>query len=293
MNAEAATEWQELEIPFPSAVPQLSEPPPKAVSLLELERPADDDVKTLLGNRFVCRGGGLVLVGSSGIGKSTLVIQAGICWAIGRPCFGIAPQRALKILYIQAENDEGDLCEMRDGVLENLELSEDERKLLARNFICAHECSRSGAAFGAEVLEPLLQEHSPDLVILDPALSYIGGDANKQEVVGGFLRSVLNPLLVAHDCGVVVTSFFRRERCRVYARCYMPSLALVRSVIHSYRLHAAHAHAADTSSASKVCRAVFPALVPLSILGSRARELSRAQTQQQRKEYSAGAAQLD
>ena len=93
---------------------------------------------------------------------------------------------------------------MRDGVLESLELREDERQLLARNFICAFECSRAGAAFGAEVLEPLLQEHSPDLVILDPALSYIGGDANKQEVVGGFLRSVLNPLLVAHDCGVVV-----------------------------------------------------------------------------------------
>jgi hypothetical protein len=41
-------------------------------------------------------------------------------------------------------------------------------------------------------------------VILDPALSYIGGDANNQEVVGGFLRGVLNPLLAAYQCGVIV-----------------------------------------------------------------------------------------
>jgi len=57
----------------------------------------------------------------------------------------------------------------------------------------------------------------------------------------------------------------------------MPSQALVRSLIHFCRLHATHAHAADTSSASKVCRAVFPALVQLSIRRWHARGLSRAQ----------------
>ena len=35
----------------------------------------------------------------------------------GRPLFGIVPARPLKSLLIQAENDEGDLAEMRDGVI--------------------------------------------------------------------------------------------------------------------------------------------------------------------------------
>ena len=60
MSVAAATEWLDLQIPFPSAVTQLSEPPPTVVSLLELERPSDGDTKTLLGNRFLCRRGGLV-----------------------------------------------------------------------------------------------------------------------------------------------------------------------------------------------------------------------------------------
>jgi hypothetical protein len=50
----------------------------------------------------------------------------------------------------------------------------------------------------------LLDKYSADLLILDPALSYIGGNANEQEIVGGFLRNNLNPFLQRHNCGVLV-----------------------------------------------------------------------------------------
>jgi hypothetical protein len=175
----------------------VSKPEPLVRPLLELQPAASDDGNTLLGNRFLCRGGGLTFIGSAGIGKSTAVIQLRISWSIGRTCFGITPAPSLKILYIQAENDEGDLCEMRDGVLEHLDLSPEELETLRANFVCVFEGSRTGEEIIA-VIGLLLQEHSPDLLIIDPALSYLGGDVNQQEIVGRFLRNLLNPLLQTH-----------------------------------------------------------------------------------------------
>src|SRR5205807_1283581 len=74
------------------------------------------DPNELLRHRFLCRVGGLLLCGPTGIGKSSLALQMMMRWAAGRECFGIEPVRPLKSLLIQAENDDGDLSEMRDGV---------------------------------------------------------------------------------------------------------------------------------------------------------------------------------
>jgi len=193
-------------IPIPEGYEWLSTEKPAAVvkPLQELQPAKENDGNTLLGNRFLCRGGGLLFVGSSGIGKSTAVVQMGICWAVGKECFGIRPPRPLKILYVQAENDEGDLSEMRDGVNNGLKLTQKELEPLKDNFICVFESYRAGKELVTETLEPLLEKHSPDLLILDPALSYIGGSANEQEIVGGFLRIQLNPLLQKHKCGVLI-----------------------------------------------------------------------------------------
>ena len=50
----------------------------------------------------------------------------------------------------------------------------------------------------------MLREHRPDLLWIDPALAYLGGESNSQKDVGGFLRNQLNPLLTEFRCGVVV-----------------------------------------------------------------------------------------
>jgi RecA-family ATPase len=119
-------------LPLPDGTQPLptEKPRPVVKALMELQAAEENDGNTLLGNRFLCRGGGALFIGSCGIGKTTAVIQMGICWTVGRECFGITPQQSLKILYIQAENDEGDLCEMRDGVLENLQLTKEELDIL-------------------------------------------------------------------------------------------------------------------------------------------------------------------
>ena len=160
--------------------------------------------KTLLGRRYLCRGGGALLVGPTGIGKSSFSMQAMTSWALGHSCFGIAPARPLRSLLIQAENDDGDMAEMRDGVFAGLNLSAAERERAGEMILCFHEDRRSGEEFFARTVEPLLRQHRPDLLWIDPALSYIGGESNSQADVGRFLRNWLNPLLTRYGCAAVV-----------------------------------------------------------------------------------------
>ena len=74
-----------------------------------------NDPNNVLGNRWLCKGGSCLFVGQSGIGKSSLSLQLAMNWALGRTVFGIRPERPLKSLIVQAENDRGDVSEMVQG----------------------------------------------------------------------------------------------------------------------------------------------------------------------------------
>lgn len=179
--------------------------PPQARRLSELVRPQKGhDPDELLSHRYVCRGGGLLLCGPTGIGKSSLAMQCAIRWALGRECLGIRPTRPLKSLIIQAENDDGDLAEMRDGVIAGLGLTTEEAKTACENILVVREDSRTGFDFFLTVVRPLLEMNQPDLLWIDPALAYLGGEASAQKDVTAFLRNHLNPLLREFNCGALI-----------------------------------------------------------------------------------------
>ena len=179
-------------------------PQPFARSLDEFVKPMGSDPAELLKHRYLCKGGGLLLVGPTGHGKSSLAMQLMIKWALGQSMFGLEPARPLKSLLIQAENDDGDLAEMRAGVFNGLGLSEDEQEEASKNVMVAQESSKTGSTLCYDVLDPLLETIKPDLLWIDPALAYLGGDMNNQKEVGAFLRNQLNPLLQKHSCAVVI-----------------------------------------------------------------------------------------
>lgn len=153
-----------------------------------------DDPNNLIGSRWLCRGGSCLWVGQSGVGKSSLTTQAAMTWALGKPFFGIRPVRPLKSLIVQAENDLGDLAEMVDGIREGCGGWEwDEIGTLSQNVMWHRDTVHTGKEF-CQVLLSLIQKHTPDLVWLDPMLSFIGGDISKQEVCSQFLRNWLGPI---------------------------------------------------------------------------------------------------
>ena len=179
-------------------------PAPRAIGLGELLRPVSGDPSELLKDRFLCRGGGMLFVGPTGVGKSSSSMQCMLLWALGHPAFGIVPARTLKSLLIQAENDDGDLAEMRDGVVKGLELQAEEAATAFSRIVVCREAARTGPEFFRDTVRRLLVAHRPDLVWIDPALAFLGGEANSQEVVGAFLRTGLNPLLQEFNCAAVV-----------------------------------------------------------------------------------------
>ena len=196
--------WQEP--PAVECLPSDTTGAPEAKPLAAFKRRDADDPSELLRSGYLCRGGGLLLCGPTGVGKSSLVMQAMILWALGRECFGIEPPRPLSSLLIQSENDDGDISEMRDGVISGLDLTPEEVQTALANITVALEDARTGADFTSETLAPLLEKHRPDIVWIDPALAYLGGEASAQKDVGGFLRNLINPLLHRFECGGVIVS---------------------------------------------------------------------------------------
>jgi AAA domain-containing protein len=177
---------------------------PDPVSLIALGEQDPDPEQTLLGRRFLCRGGGLLFVGPSGIGKSSAGVQQDLLWGLGKPAFGIVPAKALRILTIQAENDDGDLGEMVRGVCNALNITAEEKETIRNSVLYVSERSRTGVSLLAEVIERLLEKHRPDMLRIDPLLAYLGADINDAKETAAFLRNGLNPLLEQYNCGAII-----------------------------------------------------------------------------------------
>lgn len=158
------------------------------------------DGKTL---RYLCKGKSAWLLGPSGIGKSSLEAQFAVGWAIGAPVFGITPARPLRSLIVQAENDDYDLAEMVQGVAAAHGLHKDDPRWpdVARNVQFRTETSSFGARFCAR-LRDMIDADRPDVVWIDPLLSFAGIDVSKQDQVTPFLRELITPVL--ESTGVVM-----------------------------------------------------------------------------------------
>jgi hypothetical protein len=161
----------------------------------------ETDPTEIFKDRFLCRGGGLLIVSNTGQGKSTLICQAAYLWACGRTAFGLKPTRPIKTLIIQAENDEWDLKEMVQGVEKGFnsnQLSTEDVVYGDTNLRIVTESSCTGSEFIKKVRIILTEFRNegfyPDLLVVDPVISYLGGDPNKAEIVSMFLRSEINPL---------------------------------------------------------------------------------------------------
>lgn len=168
---------------------------PSEISMDDLEAfDRTNDPNNVLGNRWLCRGGTMLLQSQSGVGKSTLAMQMAISWCVGRDLFGIKAIKPLRIAIIQAENDLGDLAEQFQDSKKAMNLYDIELNHLKTNLRFFREQVRTGADF-VKMSRNVIKRTKADLIIADPLLSYVGGDISKQEVIASFLRNGLNSVL--------------------------------------------------------------------------------------------------
>ena len=170
-------------------------------ALLSFER--KEDPTTILGNRWLCKGGSLLIVGQSGTGKSSLMMQAAVHWALGRDFFGIKPVRPLRSVIMQAENDFLDLGESLQDVVAGAYLDSSERSQLRDNLAIYRDTVSTGTTFTA-ALRDLVVSHQADIVFVDPLLSFAGIDVSDQEQASKFLRHDLAPILL--ETGAVLVA---------------------------------------------------------------------------------------
>lgn len=177
-----------------------------------MECNTDEDPNCILGFRngktlrYLCRSKAAWLIAPSGVGKSSLMAEFAIGWALGEPVFGITPARPLKTLVIQAENDKFDLAEMVQGVMRGrgIDRGWDPEGILDRinqNVKFYTESVAIGPAF-ADKMHRLIDREKADIVNVDPLLSYAGIDVTKNEQAGPFVRKLIEPVLLA--TGVVM-----------------------------------------------------------------------------------------
>jgi hypothetical protein len=167
---------------------------PRVKRLLDLLRLPEKDPNEVFLNRFLCRRGCALFVGETGRGKSTFLMAASLFWVLGKEYHGFRPLRPLRVLVVQAENDDHDLKEQFSSAVGGVRLSPAELQVIDEALLVLTVTDVVGAEF-AELVRRVIVEHRADLVIIDPVLAFLGGDANSQADVGGFLRQQLAPVL--------------------------------------------------------------------------------------------------
>jgi AAA domain len=142
---------------------------------------------SLLGDRWLSRGRFGLVVAPSGHGKSSLVMQSVCLWGPGLSAFYIKPAKPLRILVVQAEDDQNDLIEM-SWMLARLNLSADQIELLKENVTI--ETLIDTRCLG-RTLANWIEDFKPDLLILNPLQCYLNTSSRQDEIVIPFLTDLV------------------------------------------------------------------------------------------------------
>ena len=170
--------------------------------------PTDPPPETILVGDGAIRIGDIAMLNSgAGMGKSVSMGQMAMSWALGLPYFGIKPSRPLRILHYVGEDDESTMGQIREGFLIH-SLAITGRQLTAKDLepldeMMATQFDRSaiGKIFIAEIKNEI-EAYKPDMVFINPLLSYIGGDPVKEAT--DFLRGGIMPTLAANKCAALI-----------------------------------------------------------------------------------------
>jgi hypothetical protein len=107
------------------------------------------------------------------------------------------------VLYVQAEDDQGDVAEAAKGIVAHYELTKSEVEALGMRL----RVVRWNDAAGEKFLARLRREHGKwpfDLVVINPLFSFAGCDLSSQAELSPFLRNGLNPILTDTGAACII-----------------------------------------------------------------------------------------
>jgi hypothetical protein len=174
--------------------------PAVAVSLLEVDSPptitpkllelglhtpdsldrvcAAEDHRQWIVDGLISQGSVNLAAGDSGLGKSPLFYQLGICIAAGIPWLGVNTSPG-RVIYVDLENGERDSQTIRNDIVRHLKLPG-----CPENFL---------VHFGDKPVERLVHEVEPSLVIIDSLRAY-RPDAEKDNTNAGNVMKTFRDL---------------------------------------------------------------------------------------------------
>jgi len=198
-----------------------------AIPLLSLQSPEyNNDPSEIIASRFLYRGGICILSAPTGVGKSSFMMQWAMHLATCTDLFGLRlggyyKGKNLRVLVIQAENDIHDLAECRDGVIKacGVEMAQQADEYLS--FVTMPDAC---AGEFAVRLNAHCEVYEPDVVIIDPVFSFLGGDNNAQKDVSNWVRNLINPVLMKHKVACIMTHHENKpQKDKVAAGAYSMS----------------------------------------------------------------------
>lgn len=181
-------------------------PPMTAADIIQqCQEAGADDPNELIKNRVICKGGLGILAAETGCGKSSFIMQAAHYWGLGRTAFGLEPKHPFQTLIIQAENDIRDIEEEITGIyFEMGTVSQLGKPLIekASSQVSIQESIFCGDDF-INQLDEQIKATQPELVIIDPLLSFAGCDVSKQGEMTVFLRNHILPVVKKHNVALL------------------------------------------------------------------------------------------
>ena len=148
-------------------------------NLLDFQRDLTG-ANVLIGRRWGVKGTVVMIVSSTGTGKSVVQTQMAVSFAAGLPCCGLKPRRPFRSWIIQSEDDEDRVAIDRDDILNGIQ---DERAdfdpyAAAKGVDFVDFTAHTGAKF-LDALEAELtltpREERPECVFINPMNAYFGG----------------------------------------------------------------------------------------------------------------------
>ena len=171
------------------------------LTLSQLDAYEPNPADAIAGDGWIRRGNMMLMTGPTGVGKSVLAEQLCCSMASGAPFLGIPVSRPCRVLHVQAENDADTLQRDILSIVRNAPGMDRDR--IDGNLTIINAFGLSGDTLAAW-LSREVEEHKPDLVVMDNYGAYVGaGNLNDSSTLLAF-RGAIEPLMKTHGFALVL-----------------------------------------------------------------------------------------